>query len=272
MGRTLIRGTSTKSSILQFPQALEEETQEFRARFGTVSATLQSHRAPWTGMTAQIPAHMEHGYRLLFAHLSLAPRSVGTEMWARYLCGSALPMKFCSMHGEVFDCWQQPVPIFDDESVRKCIMKDSGSVLAELDRYLDEAIQHSQNPAVILSHPCSFTQYSRLVIEHCLDRLRTEGMPIYNADEWLSFIDRRQRLQIVQEKTDSGGMRADILNIEGRFVLLFPSETTSEPAVRINGKVAEGEKVSRLGLSHLAVSLDSANHGGQCCIELENFA
>lgn len=243
------------------PEALRRETQAFRERFGESSATLQCHCAPWTGTTTHLPVHIDNGYRLLFAHLSL-----GDGLWARYLCGSTRPLRFASTAGEVFDCWQQPVAVYDDQSVMERMGESRDAVLADVDRYLDGVFDRYHSPVAILSHPVSFCQYSQPVMEHCFDRLQAAGAPIVNADQWLDFTDRRDALRVCQTATADGALVVEVSDLCGDFTLLLPNLKSA--AVRVNGETVEGTPIRRFGRTHLAIALHSQAHGSTCRIEI----
>ena len=240
------------------PDALKEETGGFAARFGAVSPTLQCHCAPWPGYMSPIPAHIENGYRLLFAYL---PGS--SAVWGGYLCGSGRPMKFCGLDGAVHDCWQQPLVLFDDETLIPYLRDRADEARRRFDAALDAVLTHSHTGVPILSHPVSFCTYSRPVMEHAFDRLRAAGAPLYNADAWLQFIDWRANTRLAQEQDDNGGFVCTVSGLQGRIPIMFPVKTLARRAavVTVNGREASHNILRRLGGDYLFVQLDAKEHG-----------
>lgn len=140
-----------------------------------------------------IPLHVTHGYRLLFAYLSLPP-----ELYGTYMCGSGRPFRFCDLDGTVYDRWQQPVVMYDDASTKQAITTAPEKLAAAFEKLLTETIDLHHTALGMLSHPLSFAGYSRPLIERCLDSLRAAGAPLLNADEWLWYQDRRGNVVLQQ--------------------------------------------------------------------------
>ncbi len=240
------------------PDALREETGKFAARFGAVSPTLQCHCAPWPGYMSPVPAHIENGYRLLFAYL---PGSCA--VWGRYLCGSGRPMRFCGLDGAIYDCWQQPLVIFDDETLIPYLRDRADLARRVFDTALDAVLTHSHTGVPILSHPVSFCTYSRPVMEHVFDRLHAAGAPLYNADAWLQFTDWRANTRVAQEQDGNGHFVCTVSGLQGRIPLMFPVKNLAPGAtvVAINGHEASHSLLRRLGDDCLFVQLDAKEHG-----------
>lgn len=240
------------------PDALREETGKFAARFGAVSPTLQCHCAPWPGYMSPVPAHIENGYRLLFAYL---PGSCA--VWGRYLCGSGRPMRFCGLDGAIYDCWQQPLVIFDDETLIAYLRDRADVARRVFDTALDAVLTHSHTGVPILSHPVSFCTYSRPVMEHVFDRLHAAGAPLYNADAWLQFTDWRANTRVAQDQDGNGHFVCTVSGLQGRIPLMFPVKNLAPGAtvVAINGHEASHSLLRRLGDDYLFVQLDAKEHG-----------
>jgi len=233
-----------------FPEALKRETAAFHTRYGQCSQTLQSHCAPWFGYLNLVPLHRQLGYRLLFAYLS-AP----AERLNRYMCGSGRPLRFFDRDGTLHECWQQPMPTFDDASIKAQVQADPRPVIADFATLLRTALDVHHTTIPILSHPVSFSTYSRPYIEACFDMLVQEGVPIFNGDQWLAFLDRRDAVG-VQQSRHADGIEYRVTDLVGPLPLLIPIASNETPAVLIDGQPATGLIVDRLGQRYLAVQLD----------------
>lgn len=208
------RGVDLRESFIN---AMQRETQRFDQRYGRRSATLQSHCAPWAGYMEFVPLHVRHGYRMLFAYLS-GPQ----PMINRFMCGSGRPMRFCDEDGVIHDCWQQPVTTYDDASLKPRIASEPASVLGEFDLIFRDAVARTHTAFTLLSHPVSFATYSQPFIEPCLARFAEAGAPIFNADQWLEFQDRRRHAVVKQRMNDDGAIEVAV-DGEGPLCLMTPA-------------------------------------------------
>lgn len=205
------------------PAALSEETEDFKARFGECSKTLQCHCAPWMGYMSQLPVHERNGYRLLFAYMSVPKRN-----WAQYMCGSGRPMKFYDRAGTLFDCWQQPLVIMDDATLIEKLEQETDASLEEFEVKLQAALNVNHTAFAMLSHPSYFLGSSNRFMEGCLSRFAEEGIPVYNADRWCEFIDRRSAVRLRQTIENGGHFIYTVSGLEGKLPLMVPMKDGAE--------------------------------------------
>lgn len=244
-----------------YPDALAEDTALFDRRYGGHSATLQAHCAPWMGYMAWVPPHQLHGYRLLFAYLSLPP-----QRFNRYMCGSGRPMRFFDRDGTSHDCWQQPVILYDDSSVEERLTSNPRAALEDFQAVLNAAVQQHYTAFGVLSHPVNFYKYSRPYIEGVFSKLSGEGVPFFNGDQWLEFNDLRQAVDVDYELRDNM-VRCRLTHVRGPLTVLVSDAGASRPAITLNGKPAAAASVQRFGRSHLAVELDGAER--DICLDVQ---
>lgn len=244
----------TDEWYFDFERVLHEQTEQFKGRFGACSPTLQSHCAPWLGYVSWVPMHIANGYRLLFAYLSLP-----VKFWNRYLCGSGRPMRFRGCDGAVLNCWQQPVVTYDDASVKPMMLADMAAVRESFDVLLRCALDETHTALPILSHPVSFATYSSPFVEYTLDRLVAEGVPIYNADEWLAFTDRRAAVRTRQTRDADGAVVCELDGLRGSMTLMVPAEGAC--SVVVDGVAVEPVLETRLGRPHLFISVTARPDG-----------
>lgn len=267
------RGTPGRDDLyFTFPEQLADETKRFDEKYGHHGSTLQPHFTPWTNYMELVPLHIENGYRLLFAYMCIFPCNdwIGNiekqaENWGNYLCGSGRPIKFFNQHGKLHDGYQQPLIFFDDLSHKDFFALQARAVQVFSSK-LEESATRTHSALSILSHPVSFTGYSKPVWEAVLDILYNGKHPIYNGDKWLDFLDRRAAVNISQEITDSGTLLLKIKNLNGLLPLMIPSNEIQK--IRVNGQFAETIRKTRLNEIYECIQLDSLRHGKDAEIEI----
>ena len=234
-----------------FPQRLQIETQGFRQRYGAPSLSLQCHGGPWLGYMTWVSNFVENGYRLIFNYLS-HPRWLN-----KYMCGAGLPLKFVDEDGTIYDCWQQPMHSFDEETLITRISENPDEVVQEFEAFLHPALERFYTAICVSSHPVSFSTYSKPFLEACFDRLQQENVPIYSGDEWCEFIDRRHAVQMQYSRTANGQLRLVLSNVVGAFSLMLPmGSATDNPEIYLNGELAQSAHYRRLEQDYLFVQLD----------------
>ncbi|MBI3987397.1 MAG: hypothetical protein HY343_10775 [Lentisphaerae bacterium] len=235
-----------------FPDAVRRETEAFRKRFGACSTTIQCHCAPWQGYMDWVRLFLENGYRLLFVYMSIP-----VSLMNRYLCGSGRPLRFFDDQGVQHDCWQQPLITYDDATLKERIANNPGALLAEFVTQVRSALDRTHTAVSILSHPISYSTYSKPFMDACFDFLRREDIPIHNGDAWCDFLDRRSRVTVRQERISEAAVRLSIRNLTCRLPLMLPFGDGLE--VEVNGVRVEGVRCHRLETDFLVVQLEAGN-------------
>ncbi|MHB0939926.1 MAG: polysaccharide deacetylase family protein [Armatimonadota bacterium] len=231
-----------------FPKHMEEETRLLKARLGSLSVSLQMHRAPWLGYMTWVPDFIRYGFRLLMSYLSLPPQNVN-----RYLCGSGRPLKFVDQDGAVHDCWQQPVLSYDDQTLIPAMTADPQAFVRKFAEILRPAMEEHHTTLGMASHPVSYATYSKPFFDALLDLIVAEGVPIYNGDGWCAFNDRRNAVQIEQSQ-DGDALTCTVRGLVGELPLMLP--VTGPATVTVNGQPAEGIILRRLGQEYLCLQLN----------------
>ena len=231
-----------------FPKHMEEETRLLKARLGELSTSLQMHRAPWLGYMTWVPAFIRYGFRMLMAYLSLPPQNVN-----RYMCGSGRPLKFVDEGGAVYDCWQQPVLSYDDETLIPAMTADPQAFVRKFAEILRPAMEEHHTTLGMASHPVSYATYSQPFFDALLDLIVAERVPIYNGDQWCEFNDRRNAVQVEQSQ-DGDALTCTVRGLVGELPLMLP--VTGPASVTINGAPAEGTVLRRLQQEYLCVQLE----------------
>lgn len=232
-----------------FPRRLAEETALLRDRFGGTSASIQAHCAPWLGHMNWVGEFMRHGYRLLPHYFSVPLNT--------YMCGSGRPLKFVNESGAIYDCWQQPLVSYDDASIKEEMTRRPADILAEFERrVLRPAIGEHNTVIGLSSHPVSYATYSKPYFDALLDLLCAERVPVYNGDEWLDFIDRRNAARISQSTEPDGTIVCAVSGLRCALPLMLPLGDRGMPSVKIDGRPAAAVECVRFGRRHAVVQLE----------------
>jgi len=232
-----------------FPKHMAEETRLLKNRLGSLSSSLQMHRAPWLGYMTWVPEYIKYGFRLLMSYLSLPPKNVN-----RYMCASGRPLKFVDQDGAVHDCWQQPVLSYDDETLISAMTADPQGFVQKFAEILRPAMEEHHTTFGMASHPVSYATYSKPFFDALLDFIVAEGVPIYNGDQWCDFNDRRNAVQVEQSQTGDT-LTCTMKNLVGELPLMLPL-TGPATKVIVNGQPAESVVLRRLGQDYLYVQLN----------------
>ncbi len=248
---------------LGLPAQLVKETQLFRDRYGEMSSTIQSHCAPWYGYMDWVPLHIENGFRLLFAFIGNT-----MNLFNRYMCGSGRPMKFFDVDGTLYDCWQQPLVTMDDGSIKERISNNYPQLIKQFASLLRNALEKSHTAISILSHPVSFSTYSKVFMAPAFELLAQANVPIYNGDEWCEFLDRRDAVRIQHSIGENSEMCYTVSNLAGRLPLMLPITPAEDkmPEVLVDGVRAEGVLHRRLEQDYLFVPLEAAESGEEIAV------
>ncbi|MDP6356935.1 MAG: hypothetical protein QF473_17620 [Planctomycetota bacterium] len=249
--------------VFAFPEAMEDECRAFEQRFGERTPTLQCHCGPWHGRMDLLPLHLQYGYRLLFAHI---PGPM--HFWNRYMCGTGRPMKFFDDDGRLYDCWQQPLTFYDDATLVDKISNQLDEICQDFETILKPAIDTNHTAVALLSHPVSYSTYSRPFMDKCFDRFVEEGIPIMNADEWLDFIDCRDAVRVNLEAGEDGKRAVRVSGLRGRLPLMIPTEGNGgQISALVDGRQVDGVRQSRLGCNYLFIPLEG--NGSEILVTLE---
>ena len=243
---------------LGFPVQLAKESKLFRERWGEMSKTLQSHCAPWYAYMDWVPLHVEQGMRLLFVFVGNAMR-----LFNRYMCGSGRPMKFFDVDGTLYDCWQQPLVTLDDASIKELMTNNYEQLIGQFKVLLTNALEKSHTAIPMLSHPVSFSTYSKVFMAPAFDLLAEAGVPIYNGDEWCNFLDARDAVGVEHELGAEGELCCTVSGLVGRLPVMLPvgGPDGAAPEVRVNGAPVESVVHRRLEQDYLFVQLEGSATG-----------
>jgi hypothetical protein len=127
--------------------------------------------------------------------------------WAHgHFTGSTLPMKFVDEHGAILDIYQQPTQLVDEYLLP--MWEDWGprlsveAAIAVARDLLAASRDHAYGPTVVQVHADAFNpeaNYHQDVLAWTagmLDVAVELGLPIWSAEQWLTFVESRQAVDL----------------------------------------------------------------------------
>ncbi|HYF50629.1 MAG TPA: hypothetical protein VEJ63_14550 [Planctomycetota bacterium] len=231
-----------------FPAELHRETEVFRKRYGSCSASLQAHCAPWLGYQAWVGELEKAGYRMTLAYFC-------NDCFNGYMVGSGRPMRMYTPERGRSQLWQQALTTWDDQSLIPRYKAEHDAMVAEFEQLLQASLTH-HSAMGFLSHPVSFSTYSKRYMDAVMGKMAQAGVPMYSADDWCAFQDRRDAVRLEQSATD-GNVRVKVSGLSGRQTLMLPllPEGTT-PKATVDGKVLPSTIDMRLGRRHVFIALE----------------
>ncbi|GIL08815.1 MAG: hypothetical protein BroJett033_3260 [Chloroflexota bacterium] len=169
----------------------------FRAMFtNPPSRTVRIHDLAWQGWTAAAEIARSYNLKLdtnFFTSGSWLQRPDGS--WPHgYLTGSGQPMRMARDNGVILDYFQQLTQLIDVQMV--CLSNFEGLTSGEAVLVSSELIDRSQAGdyaalMAIFHVDCVNEGETPGWISGTLNYARSQGVPIWNADRWLNFVETR---------------------------------------------------------------------------------
>jgi hypothetical protein len=175
------------------------------------SNTVRTHRYLWTGWTSAAETAAAHNIAL---DVSFAPwgawfrKADGT--WPHgYMTGSGLPMKFIRTDGTLTSVYQQLTNLTDDQ-----LFNEEGGfegltgsqAVAVSSGLIDASLAGNYSALTQLHHVDYYASRSFLQtwLTGVVDYARSKGVPVWNADRWLSFTQTRHDANYTNINWDGG--------------------------------------------------------------------
>jgi hypothetical protein len=167
------------------------------------SRTARNHQVAWKGWTDAADIAVAHGIALdanFYAWGAWLKNSDGA--WPHgYVTGSGLPMKFVRADGTLLPIYQQLTELVDEQ-----LLKGVGFGYEELDATKALGVSRQLIDASLAgNYAALMTQFHvdtygfgdpQVWAEGTLDYARGKGLPIWNADQWLSYTETRHDAQL----------------------------------------------------------------------------
>jgi hypothetical protein len=162
------------------------------------SKTVRIHQLQWQGWTdgADIEASYNLGMDFSFYHWGRWLQKPDGTWPHGYITGSGLPMKFIRADGTVTSVYQQLTEMADDQlfAVNGGFEGLSGTQAVALSKSLiDASLAGYYSALTDIHHVDSYSSSSDLQTwaKGAADYARSKGVPVWNADQWLSFTQTR---------------------------------------------------------------------------------
>lgn len=171
--------------------------------FGTTfnspkSRTVRNHQIAWKGWTDAADIAASHGIAMdtNFYHWGPWLKKSDTTWPHGYITGSGQPMKFVRADGTIIAVYQQLTQLVDEQLLTE-VSGTSGENLtpaqavAVSQQMIDASLAGDYAALMTQFHVDYYGLGGQEWAEGTLDYANSQGVPIWNADQWLSFTETR---------------------------------------------------------------------------------
>ncbi|MCL4295970.1 MAG: hypothetical protein KJ077_09595 [Anaerolineae bacterium] len=162
------------------------------------SLTVRNHQIAWTGWTDAAEIAEAHGYRLdtNFYHWGAWLQKPDGSWPHGYVTGSGQPMKFMGADGQLINVYQQLTQLVDEQMLRPpdyAFENLSPTQAITVSKQLINASLGGDYAALMTQfHVDYYTgQPAQEWAEGTVDYANSQGVPVWNADQWLTFTETR---------------------------------------------------------------------------------
>jgi hypothetical protein len=184
-------------NITSLSQGYDVYTSWFGTTFSSPpSRTVRNHMLAWLGWTDAADLEVSHGIAMDTDFYHWGPWLKNTDnTWPHgYITGSGQPMKFVRSDGTILPDYQQLTELVDEQ-----LISGAGNGVEQLtpaqaltvsQQLLDASLGGDYAALMMQAHVDYFSVTSDWV-NGTLDYANSKGIPIWNADRWLSFTETR---------------------------------------------------------------------------------
>ena len=186
-------------NITSLAQGYDVYTSWFSSTFSSPqSRTVRNHQVVWQGWTDAADIAVAHGIALDTNFYHWGPwlkKPDGT--WPHgYITGSGQAMKFIRADGTILPIYQQLTQLVDEHLlgvISPNLENLNGTQAIGVSRQLIDASQAGDYAALMTQNHVDYYGYGdpQVWAEGTLDYARSLGVPIWNADQWLNFVETR---------------------------------------------------------------------------------
>jgi hypothetical protein len=236
---------------------LERQIWLFIARYGFQPLCLRNHCIVWPGYTEMAEVLERCGIRMDTNYTSGQYRA-GRRFAPYAAFGAALPIRFCSESGKLFNVYQQPTHIMDDiwfapdHDIYKHSFYSYRFAPAAFEsiaaRILDDMVQRFHTPLALCIHPGNWVRFSAEQGQALVRHAQQRGMPVWSITQWCRFWDRRDTWRINKLQWQNGVLSVHLSGApEERLRLQLPVNWQDKKLQKIlvDGIAAEWTQVMR---------------------------
>ena len=242
---------------------IEEDVDEFRARFGQATRTVRNHRLFWSGYTdlpelwQRLGVEMDCNYGY----------NVSTRRYSDFFSTppACLPISFLDETFRRFDVFQQPCHLGDDVAFNPdpeseySIRLTPEAIAAYAGPLFEETLQPLGVPFAVCFHPTNFVGYANAAERVFLERAAACGAALIAVSHWLDFWRTRRSWRL--EGVESTG-RNCAFHLAGQapahdLSVSLPAEPLDKKKekVTIDGEEAEVRRIDHFGEARILARL-----------------
>ena len=161
------------------------------------SRTIRHHQVAWQGWTDAADIAANHGYALDTNFYHWGPwlqRPDGSWPYG-YITGSGQPMRFARADGTIIPLFQQLTQLVDEQLVAGAGNGVNGLNATQalaISRQMIDASQSGDYAALMTQfHVDYYSGDAQAWAEGTVDYANSHGVPVWNADRWLQFVETR---------------------------------------------------------------------------------
>ncbi len=163
------------------------------------SRTVRNHQVAWKGWTEAAEIEVAHDIALdtNFYHWGAWLENPNNTWPHGYITGSGQPMKFVSTNGSILPIYQQLTQLVDEQmlmGITSGADKENLSPEQAIDiseEMIDDSLDGDYAALMTQFHTDYYGLGGQEWAEGTLDYATSQGVPIWNADEWLRFTETR---------------------------------------------------------------------------------
>ncbi len=238
------------------------------------SRTVRNHQVAWLGYTDAVDLQVAHGIAMDTDYYTWGPwlhKSDGT--WAHgYITGSGLPMKFVKQDGTILPVYQQNTHLVDEQMIINAgaaYENLTGAQGAVISRTLIDASQAGYYSALMTQFHIDYyiNGDPEIWAEQTMAYAQSLGIPMWNADKWLSFTETRHDANYSNTTWNGqSGVLSFNLNaantsgVQLSTILPVSYNGKNLVSVQVDGAPASFQQMNVKGIPMAFVSVAAGNH------------
>jgi hypothetical protein len=262
-------------NISSLDQGYDIFAQWFKTTFGTApSLTVRHHQVAWKGWTDAADIAVAHGMGLDANFYHWGPwlkKPDGT--WPHgYITGSGQPMRFMRADGTILPLYQQLTELSDEQLMAAVsgagYEQLNGAQGVEVSQRLIDASLAGDYAALMTQFHVDYYGFGdpQVWAEGTIDYARSKGVPVWNADQWLSFTATRHDAEFQDIVWDRASGRLTFTlstaAISNTLSILLPPAFGGQPleSVQVDGVAAHPTDFEVAGHKLALVDVKAGEH------------
>jgi len=218
------------------------------------SRTVRHHRLAWKGWTDAVDLAVSYGMKLdaNFYHWGKWLQKTDSTWPHGYITGSGQPMKFIRADGTILDYYQQLTQLVDEHLIIGAGFGwenlDGAQATLVSQQMIDSSLGGDYAALMAQFHVDYYFGDSEVWAEQTMQYAKLRGVPIWSADQWLTFTETRHDANY-----------ADIAWNAGASILTFNMTAAANPNVNLTTMLPlyEGRDVKTITVDGAATSFST---------------